>query len=396
MTTKQSISLTSAEFIDNPYPFYDEMRSMGPLYKLDSFPYPGWYVTGYEEVKKVLLDTRFKNRIPLPLTSKKYERLKEVQNHMMLFKNELDHRRLRGLASAAFVPSKLKHIRYYIEETAHDLLNQAEQKNKMDVVSDYAFPLASLVIAKMIGVPVVERPLFREWSASLIRTIDFTRTRHILASGDETIGVLLDYFQRLINKKKRAPKDDLISMFVKQDSELSEKELLATCILLMIAGHETTVNLISNTVLVLLNHPVQYKALQENPALIETAIEEVLRYESPTQMTARVASEDIKMGESIVQKGDHVYVLLGAANRDPEKFAKADVFDMTRKPNPHLAFGHGVHFCIGASLARMEAQIAIQILLQRMPGLRLSDSKPRWRKLIGFRSLSELPVILRS
>ena len=394
MTTKQSISLTSAEFIDNPYPFYDEMRSMRPLYKLDSFPYPGWYVTGYEEAKKVLLDTRFKNRIPLPLTSKKYERLKEIQNHMMLFKNELGHRRLRGLASAAFVPSKLKHIRYYIEETAHDLLNQAGQKNKMDVVSDYAFPLASLVIAKMIGVPVEERQLFREWSASLIRTIDFTRTRHILASGDETIGVLLDYFQRLINKKKRAPKDDLISMFVKQDSQLSEKELLATCILLMIAGHETTVNLISNTVLVLLNHPVQYKALQENPALIETAIEEVLRYESPTQMTARVASEDISMGESIVQKGDHVYVLLGAANRDPEKFAKADVFDMTRQPNPHLAFGHGVHFCIGASLARMEAQIAIQILLQRMPGLQLADSKPRWRKLIGFRSLSELPVIL--
>lgn len=394
MTTKQSISLTSAEFIDNPYPFYDEMRSMRPLYKLDSFPYPGWYVTGYEEAKKVLLDTRFKNRIPLPLTSKKYERLKEIQNHMMLFKNELGHRRLRGLASAAFVPSKLKHIRYYIEETAHDLLNQAGQKNKMDVVSDYAFPLASLVIAKMIGVPVEERQLFREWSASLIRTIDFTRTRHILASGDETIGVLLDYFQRLINKKKRAPKDDLISMFVKQDSQLSEKELLATCILLMIAGHETTVNLISNTVLVLLNHPVQYKALQENPALIETAIEEVLRYESPTQMTARVASEDISMGESIVQKGDHVYVLLGAANRDPEKFTKADVFDMTRQPNPHLAFGHGVHFCIGASLARMEAQIAIQILLQRMPGLQLADSKPRWRKLIGFRSLSELPVIL--
>lgn len=394
MTTKQSISLTSAAFIDNPYPFYDEMRSMGPLYKLDSFPYPGWYITGYEEAKKVLLDTRFKNRIPLPLTSKKYGRLKEVQNDMMLFKNEFDHRRLRGLASAAFVPSKLEHVRHYIEETVHDLLDQSVQKNKMDVVSDYAFPLASLVIAKLIGVPVEERPLFRDWSASLIRTIDFTRTRHILANGDETIGVLLDYFQRLINKKKSAPKEDLISMLVMQDNQLSEKELLATCILLVIAGHETTVNLISNTVLVLLNHPVQYKALQENPALIETAIEEVLRYESPTQMTARVASEDIEMGESIVQKGEHVYVLLGAANRDPEKFAKADVFDMTRKSNPHLAFGHGVHFCIGASLARMEAQIAIQTLLQRMPDLQLADSHPRWRRLIGFRSLSELPVIL--
>ncbi len=387
-------SLNSAEFINHPYPFYDTLRSFSPLSKLDTFFYPGWYVTGYEEAKKILKDTRFKNRIPLPPATKKYGDLKEVQNYMVLFKNGADHRRLRGLVSEAFVPSKLEYIRPFVEETVHDLLDQSEQKNRIDIVADYAFPLASLVIAKIMGIPVEDQQQFRDWSVSLIRTIDFTRTSHALVNGEKTIETLLDYFRRLISEKKNAPKDDLMSTLVKQDSQITEKELLATCILLIIAGHETTVNLISNAVLALLNHPEQFMALKANPSLIKTAIEEVLRYESPTQMTARIASDNIKIEESLIQKGEHVYVLLGAANRDPRKFNNAHLFDITRHPNPHLAFGHGVHFCLGAALARMEAQIAVLALIQRMSAPQLAVPKPQWRNLVGFRSLSELPVIV--
>jgi pimeloyl-[acyl-carrier protein] synthase len=178
----------------------------------------------------------------------------------------------------------------------------------------------------------------------------------------------------------------------KQGDKLTDEELLATCILLVIAGHETTVNLISNSILSLLNHQEQLIELKGKPSLIDNAVEEFLRYESPTQMTARIASEDIEMNRTPIKKGEHVYILLGAANRDPKKFIDANILDITRSPNPHLAFGYGNHFCLGSSLARIEAQIAIHTLLQRMPNLQLATSNPQWRKLIGFRSLTELPI----
>ncbi|MGM0874696.1 MAG: cytochrome P450 [Bacillota bacterium] len=388
-------SLTSSEFISNPYPFYDKLRSINPIYRGISLKYPGWYVTGYEEAVSILKDSRFKNRIPLPETSQKYEQLKNIQNDMMLFKNQPDHKRLRMLVSKVFTPRMVEDYRPYIKETVNELLDQVQEKKRMDVVSDFAFPLASLVIAKIIGVPAEERYQFREWAVSLIQTIDFTRSRKTLANGNDTTIKLVDYFKELIKKRKHNPQDDLISMLIKEEQQgdkLTDEELLATCILLVIAGHETTVNLISNSLLSLLNHPEQLIELKEKPSLIEIAVEEFLRYESPTQMTARIASEDIEMNRTTIKKGEHVYILLGAANRDPKKFINPNIFDITRNPNPHLAFGYGIHFCLGSSLARIEAQIAIHTLLQRMPNLQLATSNPQWRKLIGFRSLTELPI----
>ncbi|MBD1379540.1 cytochrome P450 [Metabacillus arenae] len=388
-------SLTSPEFLRNPYPYYDKLRSIHPVYWVNSLKYPGWYVTGYEEAIAILKDTRFKNRIPLPQTSNKYENLKNLQNDMMLFKNQLDHKRLRMLVSKVFTPRIVEGYRPYINETVNDLLNQVKDKKKMDVVSDYAFPLASLIIAEILGVPAEERFQFREWTASLIQTIDFTRTRKALANGNETTIKLLDYFRELIKKRKHNPQDDLISMLIKEEQhggKLTDEELLATCILLVIAGHETTVNLISNSMFALLNQPQQLMKLKKNPALIEMAVEEFLRYESPTQMTARIASEDINMNSATIKKDEQVYILLGAANRDPKKFFNANELDITRNPNPHLAFGYGVHFCLGSLLARIEAQIAIHTLLERMPNLQIASSELQWRKLIGFRSLLELPL----
>lgn len=391
-----SISLTSDEFVENPYPFYDRMRSIHPVYQVKSFKYPGWYVTGYEEAKEILLDTRFQNRIPLPSATKKYGHLKDIQNNMLLFKNQLDHRRIRGIVGKAFTPKKIEEYRPFMIETVNDLIHQAETERKMDIISGFAFPLASLIIAKILGVPATERYQFREWSARLVQTIDFTRTRRVLESGNEWTAKLLAFFKRLIKERQSRPQNDFISLLVKeeqQESKLTEEELLSTCILLVIAGHETTVNLISNSILALSNHPGQFIMLKEKPELIETAVEEFLRYESPTQMTARIASEDLQINGATIKKGEHVYIFLGAANRDSNKFDRPHVLDITRNPNPHLAFGHGVHFCLGASLARIEAQIAISGLLQRIPDFKIAVDDLQWRKLVGFRSLKELPII---
>ncbi|MFB4163821.1 cytochrome P450 [Alteribacillus sp. JSM 102045] len=390
--SKPFFSLTSSAFFENPYPFYDRLRSINPLYKGNLLKNSGWYVTGYEEAAAILKDTRFQNRIPLPDTSKKYKLLKNIQKDMMVFKNPPDHKRLRFLVSKAFTPKVIESYRTYIEEAALDLLYGVQNRKRIDVVSDFAFPLASLVIAKILGVPAKDRYLFREWSIILLQTIDFTRSERLLQKGNDTVTILIDYFQSLIKKRKLNPQSDLISLLIKEEDKLSDEELLSTSILLLIAGHETTVNLISNSIFALLNHPNQLKKLKEYPSLAGRAVEEVLRYESPTQMIARYASETTEINEKTIEKGDQVYILLGAANRDSKKFLAPNKLDITRKPNPHLAFGNGVHFCLGAPLARMETQIAIRILVQRLPGHQTNTPTLQWRKLIGFRSLEELTI----
>lgn len=388
-------SLSSPEFLRNPYPIYDKLRSKNPIYRGNLLKYPGWFVTGYEEAAAILRDITFKNRIPLPQASNKYEHLKKIQNDMMLFKNQHDHKRLRLLVSKVFSPSVVEDYRPYIEETVNDLLHKVQNKKRMDIIHDFAFPLASLIIAKILGVPAEDRHQFKEWAVNIVPTIDFTRSRKTLDNGNDTTKMLLIYFKELIKKRKQTPQNDLISMLIQEEQlgdKLTDEELLATCILLVIAGHETTVNLISNSILSLLNDPYQLRMLKENPFLIEKAVEEFLRYESPTQMTARIASEDTEKFGITIKKGEQVYILLGAANRDPNKFINPNVLDITRNPNPHLAFGYGIHFCLGASLARLEAQIAIQTLLERMDNLQLATSDLQWRNLIGFRSLKELPI----
>ena len=385
--------LIDYDFWRDPYPFYDQMRSVHPLYKGTLFKHPGWYVTGYEEAAAILKDARFQSRIPLPETSRKYEQLKHVQHDMLLFKNREDHRRLRSLVGKEFTPKMAESFRPFIKDAAEELLDQLESRQTADIVSEFAFPLASLIIANILGVPKEERHQFREWTASLIKTIDFTRSRQALAKGNAAVIKLTAYFKDLIQKRKTDPREDLISRFASLE-QLTEEEFLAACILLVIAGHETTVNLISNGLFCLMNHPAQLAALKDNPPLIESAVEECLRYESPTQLTARMASEDCEINGNMIKKGEQVYILLGAANRDPNIFPHPHILDIKRNPNPHLAFGSGSHFCLGSSLARLEAQIAIPVLLERAPKLRLASSDIQYRKLIGFRSLAELPVVL--
>ncbi|MBY8914311.1 cytochrome P450 [Bacillus sp. YC2] len=391
-TAKPSL-LTDSDFWRDPYPFYDHLRSVDPVYKGTVLKYPGWYVTGYKEADAILKDTRFKNRIPLPEASTKYENLTHIQQDMLLFKNQSDHKRMRMLIGKEFTVETAESLRPCIKETVHDLLDQIQNRKNADLVSEFAFPLASLIIAKLLGVPKEERFEFRQWTADVIQAIDFTRSRKALVKASDTAVKLTAYFKDLIHKRKAQPQEDLISKFV-MEGQLSEEEVLATCILLVIAGHETTVNLISNGVFSLLKHPEQLSVLKKNPLLIESAVEECLRYDSPTQLTARTASEDCEINGKIIKTGEQVYILLGAANRDPSIFDHPHKLDIARKPNPHLAFGRGAHFCAGSSLARIEAQIAILTLFERMPKLQLAVSGLEYRKLIGFRTLTELPVIL--
>ncbi|WP_209124170.1 cytochrome P450 [Alkalihalobacillus sp. BA299] len=396
---KTEQTIPSSDFLSNPYPTYDKLREKNPVYKGNLYKQPGWYITGYEEAVAVLKNTKFKNRIPLPESSKKYEQLKNIQNDMMLFKNQADHKRLRMLVSKGITPSMIESYRLYMEEVVHELLNQVQNKGKMDVVMDFSYPLASHVIAKLLGVPIEDRQQFRDWALSLVPTIDFTRSRKTLENGNEQTKKLLIYFKKLIQNRKQAPQQDLISQLILEEQQgikLTDDELLATCILLVIAGHETTVNLISNSILSLLSNPEQLAMLKENPSLIERAVEEFLRFESPTQMTARIASEDIEINGTRIKKDEHVYILLGAANRDPKIFINPNVLDITRSPNPHLAFGYGTHFCIGSTLARLEAQVAIQTILQQLDHLQMGTPDPQWRNLIGFRSLKELPLTFKA
>ncbi|MFI8685969.1 cytochrome P450 [Rossellomorea sp. NPDC077527] len=391
----QSTDRFTFEMTENPYSFYEEIRSISPVYKGSFWKYPGWFVTGYQEALTILKDHRFQTRIPLPETTKKYEALKDIQNRMMLFRNPPDHGRLRKLVSHKFTPAKIEKCRPFIEKIAIDLWNSLKNKRKIDVISDFAYPFASLVIAKIIGIPDEDKDIFRGWALNLIQSIDFTRSRRSIVDGNLTTLEMLTFFKDLIIKRSHSPQDDLISELLHQeDKKLTEEELLATAVLLLIAGHETTVNLISNSLYCLLKNPKEYHKLIENPSLIESAIEECLRYESPTQMIARIASEDVELNNVQIRKGDHVYVLIGAANRDPKQFSNGDDFEITRNPNPHLAFGSGIHFCLGSALARLEAQIAIQTLIQNEGKIELESKEVEWRNLVGFRAMKEMYVHL--
>ncbi|MED4462693.1 cytochrome P450 [Metabacillus fastidiosus] len=387
----KNINNMHTDFFQNPYPFYDELRSISPLYRTSLLKYKGVFVTGYEEAVTILKDTRFKNRIPLPQSTLKYESLKDTQNDMFLFKNGADHIKIRMLVNKAFTPRMIEAYRPYIAETANSLLDEMKLGGTMDIVSDFAFPLASSVIARILGVPAEDHQKFREWSIELIQTIDFMRSSKSLKSGNRTMGVLINYFKKLIISKELYPAEDLISILIKE-KKMTNEELIATCILLVIAGHETTVNLISNSLFILLNNEEQLLELREDLSLMESAVEECLRYESPTQMIARIAGEDVEMNGELIKEGEHVYIMLGAVNRDPRKFLHADQFNIRRDPNQHLAFGAGVHFCLGVSLARLEAQIAISTFLERIPECTLADSQLKWRRLFSFRSLEEMII----
>jgi cytochrome P450 len=316
----------------------------------------------------------------------------------MLFRDPPDHTRLRALVSRAFTPRVVEAMRPHIQEIVDGLLDRVEDARTMDVIEDLAYPLPVQVICEMLGVPTSDQEVFRQWSGHIARSLDaavLPADSDVITRGHEASDALREYFRALIAVRRKHPQPDLLSALIaaeEQGDKLSEAELLSTCVLLLIAGHETTVNLIGNGLLALLQHPVELRKLADDPALIQTGVEELLRYDGPVQRTSRMTMADVEIAGKQIPKGRVVVAAIGAANRDPAYFSEPERLDVARKDNRHIAFGFGIHFCLGAPLARIEGQVAIGTLLRRMPTLKLVSDTPEWRESSVLRGLKTLPV----
>jgi cytochrome P450 len=295
----------------------------------------------------------------------------------------------------AFTPRMVDQLRPRIVAIVNELVQRImDRGTTFDLIDDLAYPLPVVVIAELLGIPPEDRATFRDWSGDLAASLDPLLSDETLLRADAARAGLHDYLRRIIAERRRAPRSDLISALVAVEERgdvLSEPELVVMCTLLLVAGHETTVNLIGNGMLALLHHPEELARLRSDPSLIGTAVEELLRFDSPVQLTARRVVEPVELGGKRIEPGEFVLSLLGAANRDPAQFDHPEQLDVTRSPNPHLAFGRGIHFCLGAPLARLEGQIAIGALVQRFPNLRLGGEPVR-RDQITLRGLASLPV----
>jgi pimeloyl-[acyl-carrier protein] synthase len=378
-------------FHANPYPFYHRLRAADPVHRT---PMGLWVLTRYDDVVAVLKDPRFGREGFEQILANVYGE----GARSMLFRDPPDHTRLRGLVSQAFTPRMIERMRSHIQDIVDRLLDRVQNANAMDVIADLAYPLPVTVICEMLGVPTDAHSGICQWSADLARSVDaigMPTDEEVVKRGRVAQQAMLDYFSDLIPERRQTTRDDLLSLLIaaeEQGDRLSEGELLITCILLFVAGHETTVNLIGNGLLALLNHPDELAKLRADLTLLPGAVEELLRYDSPVQRTARITNTDVELDGRKIAKGSLVVTAIGAANRDPAHFPDPDRLDITRRDNRHIAFGFGIHFCLGAPLARLEGQIAIDTLLRRMPGLRLVTSAPEWRESSTLRGLKRLPV----
>jgi cytochrome P450 len=296
----------------------------------------------------------------------------------------------------AFSPVNVESLRPRIVETAQHLLRQTQELGEFDLIREFALPLPVIVIGEMLGVPVEDRDLFKMWSLSFARTLDATQSDPaVFAAAAKALEEMSAYLQGIIKERQANPRDDIVTALLRAEEEgerLSEQELVSTCILLLVAGHETTTNLIGNGYWTLDRHPQALQALRESPQLIEGAVEEMLRFESPVQRTIRYVNSPVTLGGQELRRGDAVAILIGAANRDPSVFPNPDEFDIYRSQNRHLAFATGIHFCLGAPLARMEGQIAVRHLIGGARRLKVTAETAEWRSLSSFRGLERLPV----
>jgi hypothetical protein len=389
------------EFTINPYPFYQRLRTEDPIHKSLMGP---WILTRYADVKAVLWDPRFRtDRLPQRLAEKgqrigqeKFEALVLAIDKWLLFLDPPDHTRLRGIVNKALIFWTGDRIVPYIHNTVEQLLGKVQPRGSMDIIADFASPLPAIVIAKMLGVPESDHSQIQQWSDELFHNIFEPLISLEMYQRLNQISLeLIEYFRNLFAEKEKNPQDDLLSTLLvtrKQGESLTDDELLSICLVLFSAGEQTTVNLIGNGMLALLRHPQQMEKLKQSPQMISSAVEELLRYDSPTQIIAREALQDVCLGNKTIRAGEQVFLCLGAANRDSEQFHNPDCLDITREDNRHLAFGSGIHYCIAAAQARSQAQIAINALVQQLPKLTLHTEQLEWRQHIILRGLKTLPV----
>lgn len=406
MTPFENVQIASSAFKANPHPFYARLRAEAPVCRV-RLPdkQEAWLITRYDDVLALLKDRRFAKDRRNALTPEQLTRQPWIPPMLvpltrnMLDLDEPDHGRLRGLVHKAFTPRRIELMSARIQVLSDTLLDKAESRGKLDLISDYALPLPVAVIADLLGVPVGDRMKFARWSNTMLKN---TASAWNMVLSIPDVLAFLRYIRWLVRLRRANPQDDLISELVLAEEagdHLSEDELLAMVAILLIAGHETTVNLIGSGTLALLQHPPQAKQLRANPVQIKLAVEELLRYTSPVDMaTERYAREDVEIAGVTIPRGTLVFGVLGSANRDERQFTNPDTLEIARDPNQHLAFGQGIHYCVGAPLARMEGQIAINTLLRRFPDLRLAQVPERlqWRRGLVLRGLESLPLSFAS
>lgn len=390
------------EFLADPYPTYHRLRLEEPLHRsiLGS-----WVITSYVDAKAVLRDPRFRsNNLAQQLKDKNsylkhqqkdFSALIKVISKWLIYIEPPDHTRLRGLVSKAFSPSIVERMRPQIQDIVNELIGKVQPRGSMDIIADLARPLPVLAISRMLGIPKEMQDQVYQWVNDLSSIIIQLNSLETFAYLNEVIIQFVEFLSQVIAERKKEPQEDLISVLIAardQSNKFNDDEIISLCILLFGAGEETTVNLIGNGMLALLRHPEQMEKLKQEPTIIQSAVEELLRYDSPIQVISRTAMENVDIGDKKIAVGEQILVYIGAANRDPAAFPQPDQLNLIRGDNYHLAFADGIHYCLGAALARFEAQIAINTLVQRLLALKLDTVTLERQKNIAFRGLKALPV----
>jgi cytochrome P450 len=400
--TMSTASLTDVlTHLANPYPIYHQLRTDDPV-QWDA-GMQAWVITSYAEAVSTLRDSRL-SAVRLTIDSAWFPEEMRTSldpviyalTRQMLFLDPPDHTRLRGLVAKAFTPRVIEQMRSHIQEIVDELLDNVHRRGEIDLIAEFAFPLPAIVIAELLGVPPGDRDQFVKWTASfgaLLGGHNLTFEAVMQALSD--VGDFLNYFRQVIAERQNAPRDDLLQAMIaaeERGDRLSIDELLGNCVLLLAAGHGTTTHLIGNGMLALLKNSEQMELLRNDPALISQAVLELLRYDSPVQLTSRTTIAPMWVRDKQFEAGQEIIMVLGAANHDPAIFSEPDQLQLLRPENRNLAFGQGIHFCLGAPLARVEAEIAFQTLLHRLPSPHLKGGEPERGPGLVFRGLRSLPI----
>jgi cytochrome P450 len=384
------IHLFSEETRRNPYPLYAQMRSASPVLHVPP-PFDTWMVFDYENVRRVVNDHEaFSSRVPAP-------------DNWFIFFDPPQHTKMRALISRAFSPRSIVNLEPRIRDLSRELLDKVMVQDEVDFATEYSVPLPMMVIAEMIGMPVEDWPRFRQWSDLILKLSYTMRGMEADAEAGTAMAAfrsvtveMNEYIGEMIAQRRAAPRDDLLTRLVEAEVDgerLTQQEILGFFQLLVVGGQETTANLINNALLCLIDNPDQFALLRSRPELLPSAIEEVLRYRSPVQWLMRAPVREIALNGQVVPAGKLVLAMIGSANRDPKQFREPERFDIRREASPHIAFGHGIHSCLGAALSRMEARIALSDLLARVDGLELASDQP-WqpRKALHVHGPTHLPI----